>query len=524
VTRERALSAFILAVNAGYALFLPSISGRFASAAGCFVALILLVATAPGNSLAGVLGVDSGVAPLRRLALPIIMFLAPAFSILRPVPHVAFWSVDARALVILAWLAVVSWLVWIARRNGHVRALRALTSLFILWSAAFWLMLVWDVGAGQVVLGNLREDRLLLSFQLWETRPASEHLFLVWLTRDDFARHTVYINHLHPYLFFMYAASKAVQLATGLPLAVGRNATGFAVAAVGVVAFAALVRCVPLSKERGLTFYASLFLLLGFFISEAHYWADMYTTNIDNLYPLWVYLSAILWAAAQPRISARTSTAVIAAAAVFAAFGSIYVPVVIAALWYCTVWTKTRVLVRASAAAAVIGGGVLALPRALAAWKGYSSAASSFLFRSGLDGDTSYFHDPIQAVFRPYWGAPRAWSDLLFPAFVPLLVSAALIFRDRRPRRVRALSQLMFFFCLYAFSLAVFAQSVSIHPYLYDQLLFLPAVLIGATWALSQPVQRRLRGPYLFGAALIILLLITSEYVAIAQVLRKVSV
>jgi len=425
-------------------------------------------------------------------------------------------------------MTIVCWLLTRAHRRGRTDAEAPLTRLFITWCSLFWLMIVWDVGVGRVVLGNLREDRLLLTFQIWETHSPSEHLYLAWLTREDFSRHAVYTNHLHPYLFFLYGVSKAVQLITGLPLAVGKNATAFVVSAVGVAAFAALAHRIASRGDRRWTFYATMFAALGFFVTEAHYWTYIYTTNIDSVFPLWIYCAAILWAAAEPRVTDRNGRLIVAASILFAAFGWLYTPLVMAALWCCfgssarrtIASAPNRVLIRASAAAVLVCVFVYAIPRMLALWKGYSFSDSSFLFRSGLDGDTAYFHNPVQAVFRPYWGPARSLSDILFPAFVPLLVCGAVAMGGGRARRVRTLSGIVFLFSPYVFSLALFPQSVSVHVYLYDQLLFLPAALIGAVWSLSPRVQRRLRGPYAFAAALLGILLVTSQLVAIAQAMR----
>jgi hypothetical protein len=63
---------------------------------------------------------------------------------------------------------------------------------------------------------------------------------------------------------------------------------------------------------------------------------------------------------------------------------------------------------------------------------------------------------------------------------------------------------------------------VSIHPYLYDNLLLLPAVLIGSTWVLSRPVQGRLRGGLLLVALLLAAILIMANFIGIAQSVIKV--
>jgi hypothetical protein len=86
--------------------------------------------------------------------------------------------------------------------------------------------------------------------------------------------------------------------------------------------------------------------------------------------------------------------------------------------------------------------------------------------------------------------------------------------------RRRLARALLFLTSPYLFSVAVFPQSVSIHPYLYDQLLFLPAVLIGAVWALSPQVQRRVRGPSVLALLLLVAALLMANLIAIAQGVR----
>jgi hypothetical protein len=66
----------------------------------------------------------------------------------------------------------------------------------------------------------------------------------------------------------------------------------------------------------------------------------------------------------------------------------------------------------------------------------------------------------------------------------------------------------------------VFPQAVSIHPYLYDQLLFLPAAFVAGIWATTTVVQRRLRGPVLLLVALLMSGLLMWNLISVAQTMR----
>jgi hypothetical protein len=518
----RRLAASVLAVNAAYLLGIPNAAGRGVSAAGCASSLILLLAMS-GKPIRAAWPIVTG-----AFALPLLSWLGPL--------TIANWHADARGLMIVAWVLTLGWLLRGAggrfEPGTGIAHGTVLTVLFIAWSSAFWLSVVWDTGIGHAVVNNSRDDRVSLTFRLWQTSPPSQHLFLMWLTPEDFAGHVAYTNHLHPYMFSLYGIVRLIQLTTGATLNVARNLTPFAIAAAGVVAFTfMLLQSRWFVAPPGAKALASLFLALGLFLTEWHFWVSFYTTNLDDVFPLIVFLLAILFACAAPRPERADKRLLLGSAIAFGAYGWLYTPLAIVALWCyhgrfdgaAQAIDRNRALIGASLACGITGAIALLVPRMLVAVKGYTSVSSPFLFRSGLDGDTRYFHDMAQAILRPFHGDARTWWTLLVPAFVPVVLwltwgTVGAVAARRRLSRV-----LLFLSSPYLFSIALFPQSVSIHPYLYDQLLFLPAALLGAVWALSPPVQRRMRGPAVLALLLLFAALLMTNLIAIAQGLRPAA-
>src|SRR4051812_27540521 len=80
---------------------------------------------------------------------------------------------------------------------------RRLAAAIVVLASAAWLALLWQLGLGRAVLQIARDDRVLLTFRYWAERPASEHLFLAWLSREHIEHHVAYTNHTHPYLFLL---------------------------------------------------------------------------------------------------------------------------------------------------------------------------------------------------------------------------------------------------------------------------------------------------------------------------------
>jgi hypothetical protein len=175
----------------------------------------------------------------------------------------------------------------------------------------------------------------------------------------------------------------------------------------------------------------------------------------------------------------------------FVALSPIHTPMILAALLCLYTWrpqsNDRNVMHRGALARLIVlvlltGTIVYLLPWLLIKWKGYMPQGTAFLSRSGLDGDTRYFSNMLQAIFSPCpagccWSRPCA--ELLFPAFVPLV--AFLMLRGTRMRHTTiSLARVsLFLLAPYLFSLVLFPQSISIHPYMYDHMVIIPVTIVG---------------------------------------------
>jgi hypothetical protein len=327
----------------------------------------------------------------------------------------------------------------------------------------------------------------------------------------------------------MYAWVSAVRAATGLPLFVGANATAILdIAALLGAVVLVLARAGTLRVCRGVAGMLVLFSAIGFTMTTWRLWDDLFRFNTDNPYPLLAAVFVAVYAFLIPPVRPRLA---ILAGTVFVALSPIHLPMLVLAVGSIfgragsslrDVVRRNRAIVALSAAATIVGIVVMAVPWGLAAWKGYRGLGSSFLFRSGLDGSTTYFTSIAQAVWAACplncCGSPRPVMNLLFPAFVPLV---AYLWPARGSVEVVRLGGfprfLLFLAVPYAVSAIFFPQSVSIHPYLYDHLLIAPAVVGGVVAMTSTRVRERLRGPGLLVFLLLSAFVIMSNLIAIAQ-------
>jgi hypothetical protein len=153
-------------------------------------------------------------------------------------------------------------------------------------------------------------------------------------------------------------------------------------------------------------------------------------------------------------------------------------------------------------------------PRVVAKILGFRSENSGWLFRAGLDGDRSYFSNPISAVFHPYLDRP--FQLILVPA-VLLVVQLVYSFKSdghlRMPGSAPDTTFLQLLFSQYLLTLIFWPQAVSVHPYLYDHLL-VAAILVWVVVNFSSGVSFSKHFSFWF---LTLVALITFNLTQIAQ-------
>jgi hypothetical protein len=538
-----ALLGGVVILNLAALLLAPGRGGRVVGVIGTLLGAALLVTAVAGRSRRWLPDLGT-LKPLGATAL-LAPFLLPLVSRWL-VPQVAFLRLDTRVLLALAWLVLVLAMTSLSRlRPSAEPALRPrptppplLIGVFVLWACVFWSSAVWDLGisgpmlaADRARIGGCRGDPLTNIFRTWETQPVSEHLFLAWRAPDDFQAGRVSTNHAYPYLLSMYGFVKSVQAVTGLPLPVATHAAPFMYMLAYVLALVVLVTrseaAAALDRPVG---QLALFLGLGFLLTNWRFWNDLYRFNLDSPFHLVAPLLVVLWACRQLPIR---PAALLAAAGAFAALNPFLTPTLILALACLdatggALWPRTasrrHLLIRLCAVCLPVAALSYLLPGLVAAWKGYTTYASTLLFRSGLDGDVTYFSNVVQAFASPCpvnCCGGRSLMDLLFPAFVPLLAFGLWALLRTVTMRARIANQLVFLSAPYLVTLVLTPQAVSIHPYLYDHLLLAPVVIVGAWYPLLPAAQRCLRRSTLLLYILGMAGLIMANLIALAQALAR---
>lgn len=340
------------------------------------------------------------------------------------------------------------------------------------------MVLVYELGFWKTVMAisPLPERLRDVSFPIWDQHSLSEHGFLVFLSSKDFAEEVAYSNHSLAYLLFMYAFYKIEMYIPQLPMraVVPTLEMLFCVVSVVYVAISSLKERIKLNQG------ALILLAILFFITMPGFWISAGKFNVDNPFH---FLFPILLLTAH-----RLSKGDLSGAKLWLPLGALCITAPIAgALLGMYLMVSSIKNDGLSKNMLELGGRVILVsvivylqPVITSHILGFTSSNSGWKFRSGLDGDVSYFTNVFNSVINPYY--PRPTYLLALPA---VLLSAQLAYIAIRNRAIGESAQStiqgdnpgLFYgvvFSQYVITSLLWPQAVSIHPYLYDYLLVAP--------------------------------------------------
>jgi len=359
--------------------------------------------------------------------------------------------------------------------DGRVRRALSVAVLGVCVLAAF-VVVDW-LGFGLMVdrYGHQPERLRDATFPVWEREPVGDHGFLAFYGPDDFASGLAYSHHSTAYLFAMYVLHRVERIASSLDMrttAAFLQMTGLIAAVVVVV----LRRC----RTRDFFGVAGLLPLLAivYLATQPGYWISAGKFNVDN--PAHFSMPLLVLAAYQlayARVRGVWYWSSLIAFALFAQFGAVLL----------AIFLGVKMLGQRSSREAFLrpsmllfGAGLVLFlqPILTSRLLGFASTNGGLLFRSGLDGDRTYYTNPISAVLHPFVHRPVA---LLAVPGVLLLVQLAQAWRSTGqvafPADHADSTFVQLLFSHYVLSLLLFPQAVSIHPYLYDHLAVTPIVI-----------------------------------------------
>ena len=317
-------------------------------------------------------------------------------------------------------------------------------------------------------------DRLRdIVFPIWDSNPLAAHGFLSFNSAEEFASRKAYWGHTQAYLLLMYALYRVNGLVGIASLRVYLF-SGMAFSSIPLLR----VSTVLIGKVGiGLREVVLSLLALVFLMTSPFYWVSLGKMNVDNTMFLtcgFLFLSSYF--ASTRSFNSKLYLFSSIPVVLFGPLISILQSGFYVLLDFFS--ESRRGLLRPAGVVLLISLVSSFISPTVSKIMGYTTSSSGWLFRAGLDGDISYFVNFLQSLFYPYY--PRSILYLALP-FVFLGSQLLCLKLDRSRSTSPSISDSIDWFVLYGgivsyyvVTFALWPQSISIHPYLYDFMLLLP--------------------------------------------------
>ncbi len=382
--------------------------------------------------------------------------------------------------------------------------------------SAIWLLVILRLGVWRATV-TPSHGVLSYTFNGWSEFPATHHGFLAQYNPDDFYQKRAYTSYTYPFVFFNFAFLAPFHFLFKVPYEIAANFLPY----LYVICLTALL---IFTRRHGLRAtgqthsplrWLVAFVAIGIVVTGPLPWVAELKYNRDNFHILaaaaFCYLSTFVFRDEVPK------KPLLFVGVFLALWSPIYVPAwILAALFL----KKTLVLER-EWIFPVVGVSALAwldlmLPRYVCRWANLTSVSSAFLYRSGLDGSIKYTTGIYQAVFEPF--DPRHWPTMFY---VFITVSVALALRVLLGREYRTLQQAFFLVIPYCTLAILLPQFTSIHPYLTDPALAVPATFAISFWFLDEKFFQMLNPERCVVWALTAALILMTNLLTISQNLNR---
>ena len=337
------------------------------------------------------------------------------------------------------------------------------------------LALIYGIGFLKMVksVDPLPERLRNKTFPIWDHQPMTKHGFLVFYEAEDFENKKAYTGYTPFYLIGMYCLYKLELASNKLPMRI--VAPSIAMLLCLYVIFYAIIsrKAVSLNRTQG----TLLILSVLAFLTMPVFWISLGKANVDNVFifmlPLYIWVASLVSNAKIPFSKLCIGLALICLIApTYGFLLSIFL-----ITWELTEKERNTSVLKISIVTLAISFLLFLVPHVVAKFLGFTSVSSSWGFRSGLDGDISYFSNAFCAIYSPY--KTRSVSYIIWPLCL-LLTQLLFIYQSEQIisndnlLNARLFDSKKFFsiiFSGYVLTVLFWPQAVSIHPYLYDILL-----------------------------------------------------
>jgi len=362
---------------------------------------------------------------------------------------------------------------------------------------------------------TLEHHRFKTTLDTWQRAPVLQHGFLFFFYPGDLEKGVAYTSDSYGFTLLTEAALWAAQVGLGVPVAISQQMLPLLWQCFLLGMFLFL-----LPPKRELSHQVLAFLAVGILVTQPAFWILISMFPPDNPHPygtLGFTALAVLYR--KKMLSGRAALIVLAGIAmVIPVYGLLAALVLVLFAEKQIEWRSRPATALASLAAFSLL--MVALPKWVAAWVHLKQANSSFFFRTGLDGDTTFFTNIFQAMFRPHPPSEQMWEVWHLPAVTGLFILWVALTLKNESKYRAMIGQFFLVTCPYLFFAVVFPQCLSTHTYVFSSHLTVGCSFLLATWSVEEDIAAHLKGPWLLAWGFVVGALVLNNLNELARANR----
>lgn len=356
------------------------------------------------------------------------------------------------------------------------------------------------------------------SFDGWAQYPVSRHLFLIQLSEGDFGRGRPYASVTYTLIFSTFLLLAPFHFLFGLPYNVAHNYlpyfSVFGLTIMVILATGKQLRAI--AAQNNILLWLLAFLALGFTITDPLPWTSSY--NSERLNPHILAAGAFCYLSTWVFYDRIPQKELLFTGLFLAFWAPLYIPAwVLSGLFFQRTLRLNRKWVWQVVLVSAVTVVNLALPVLACRWAGVVPGGTSLLERAGLTGSPSYVTSIFQTAYSP--ADPRHWATGRY-FLLTLVVTICFSYCFRHRPRYRPMRQAVFLLIPYCTVAIFLPQLTSIHPYLTDLFLFVPATFLMTFFTLQKEFWKKLTGSTYVAFFLVAGLILMTNLLALGQMPR----
>jgi hypothetical protein len=342
---------------------------------------------------------------------------------------------------------------------------------YLFFFFTLWVLIVWITNVYQASFVE-RNTFFSSTFNWWSQNNLNEHYFLGIINDDYIPKNQVYTSYTIQALFANYTLLSTLNILTGRTFEVTQNFLVYILNFLFLVTlyFTRKNQIDLILKSKNLLHFIWFFLIVGILVTNPLPWISFLKYSTENFYFIISLVFCYLTVFARSFNLQKKDFLFLITGLIISSFFIVFIIPWILLYIYTEHHIKLRKKMWVNLSIVSIYGTLSYLtPFILQRIKGFENVSSSYLFRSGLDGSSSYLKSSLSPIFQ-------AASEQHFENIFLLIISLSLTIYILKINWKSVLDRLILSFIPALLVFSVIPQHSTIHMYMFEFLVIIPLV------------------------------------------------